>query len=246
LQSLFQKDEISPSRLNNQLVGMSRSEISKYRLFSGHLDWALLDCVESPKFVFTVLREPRERILSFYFFLRRQAALLSPADLELPQHEGMRAALRLPCDEYFCGGKTHLRLFLDNHYDNFYAYYFASRIFEGRSRILARRQVDTSFDDEKVVRVALDNLAHLDGLYTVDDLTSLETDIKDRAGLKGNGKTTPLQSIRVNVGDTESVGLRGEQLSALGATKQTFNRIDQMTRLDNRIWDAVLEKRKVA
>ncbi len=240
LQGGFSADEIAPARMNNTLIGMPLDDIARYRLFSGHLDWALLDCIEGPKFVFTILREPRDRILSFYFFLRAKAGRMPPGELELPQHQGMKAALELPCDEYFCGGKPHLRTFLDNHYDNFYAYYFASRIFEGRSRILGRRQVEPSFDDERVVEAALSNMAHLDGVYTVDDLGALERDLKARAGLVRAGK--PLANYKVNVGDSDSAGRRVEQLQRLGATQRTMSRLDAMVRLDNEVWRAALEQ----
>ncbi len=240
LQGGFSAAEIAPSRMNNMLIGMTLDEIRRYRLFSGHLDWALLDGIEPPKFVFTILREPRDRILSFYFFLRAKAGRMPPGELELPQHQGMKAALELPCDEYFCGGKPHLRTFLDNHYDNFYAYYFAGRMFDGRSRILGRRQVDPSFNDDRVVDAALSNMTHLDGVYTVDDLGALERDLKARAGLSRAGK--PLANYKVNVGDSDSAGKRVEQLQRLGATERTMSRLDAMVRLDNEIWRAVLEQ----
>ena len=235
LERCFPREDISPTRVNHQLVGMPITEIRRYSLFSGHLDWALLDCVEGPKFVFTVLREPRDRILSFYFFLRRQAATFTAQDLELPQIQGMKAVLQLPCDEYFCGGPPHIRTFLDNHYDNFYTYYFASRVFDGRSRLISRRQTEKAFDDDRVVKAALDNLNLLDGLYTIENLAALERDLSAQVGAVCHD--SPLSSIKVNVGSVNEEP-RLEQLRRLGATWRTFNRLDQMVRLDEQIWHA--------
>src|SRR5437763_13062723 len=103
---------VAPARVNDPLYGLSAPEIGRYRLMSGHLDWALLDCVREPKFVFTILRNPVERILSFYFFLRAEARRLSEEALRLPQNQGKEAALNLSCDDYFTRGKPHLRSFL--------------------------------------------------------------------------------------------------------------------------------------
>ena len=235
LERCFSRENIAPTRVNHQLVGMPITEIRRYSLFSGHLDWALLDCVESPKFVFSILREPRDRILSFYFFLRRQAVTLKVQDLELPQNQGLKAALQLSCDEYFCGGPPHIRTFLDNHYDNFYANYFASRVFDGRSRIIGRRQTEKSFDDDRVVKAALDNVRLLDGLYTISNLAALERDLTTQVGVVNHGSS--LSSTKVNVGSVNEES-RLEQLHRLGATKRTFNRLDQMIRLDEQIWHA--------
>src|SRR5947208_16662837 len=150
---------VAPARVNDQLYGLSVPELRRYRVVSGHLDWALLDCVREPKFVFTILRNPVDRILSFYFFLRAEAKNLSEEQLRLPENEGKQAVLHLSCDDYFTGGKPHLRTFLDNHYDNFYMYYFAGRTYDARQRLLARKSSDASFTTERILKMAFDNLS---------------------------------------------------------------------------------------
>ena len=70
---LFGQGAIAPARVNEQLIQLSIPQIRKYSVFSGHMDWAMLDCVERPRFVFTILREPTDRILSFYYYLRSEA-----------------------------------------------------------------------------------------------------------------------------------------------------------------------------
>jgi hypothetical protein len=65
LHAQFQPEEFCPARENFQLLPIPIERLQKYRLFSGHLDWSLLDAVPEPRFVFTVLRRPIERILSF-------------------------------------------------------------------------------------------------------------------------------------------------------------------------------------
>jgi hypothetical protein len=243
LVQLFNKRAISPSRVNEQLVQMSIPELRKYSVFSGHLDWALLDCLQGPRFAFTILRDPTDRILSFYFFLRKTAAALPPQELELPQNQGMRAALKLPCDEYFASGEPGLRNFLDNHYDNFYAHFFAGRTYDARQRLVGQKRADPSFTDGKIVDLALQNLSVLEGVYPIDRLDLLETDLRSIAGEGAGGKS--LVSLRVNQGDGADSSERIEKLRALGATPKTFDRIRRMTVLDQVIWDQVRQKSAV-
>ena len=155
---LFGQGAIAPARVNEQLIQLSIPQIRKYSVFSGHMDWAMLDCVERPRFVFTILREPTDRILSFYYFLRSEAKKLTEEELKLPQNQGKWAVLNLSCDEYFTSGKAGLRSFLDNHYDNFYTHFFAGRTYDARQRLVGQKRADPAFDDGKIVDLALANL----------------------------------------------------------------------------------------
>jgi Sulfotransferase family len=229
---LFGADSICKARVNEELLLLSLEEIRRSRVYSGHFDWSMLDCVPHPKFVFTILREPTERILSFYFFLRESAKTLTEQELELPGNQGRKAALRWSCDEYFCSKKPEFKMFINNHYNNFYAYYFAGRTFRGYQDLSSQQ---SRFSDERVVEQALKNLSALDGVYTVDDLSTLEQDLSRIAGRK---TAKPLSEVRVNVGGSDPTA-RMESLRLLGATDATFEMLDQMTRLDRKIWETL-------
>lgn len=237
LTDLFATRSICPSRVNEQLLRLSISDIRRYTLFSGHFDWALLDCLLGQKFVFTILREPTDRILSFYFFLRKSAEALPADKLALPQHQGLKAALHLPCDEYFLSGEPGLRAFLDNHYDNFYAHYLAGRTYDARQRLVGQKRADSTFTDQRILEIALQNIASLDGVYCIDRLDLLERDLRNIDGARVT--TTSLTSLQINRGDSGSLTSRIEKLRELGATDRTFDRIQQMTALDNVIWERV-------
>jgi hypothetical protein len=239
LERLFGKTAVAPARVNEQLIRMSITDVRRYRVFSGHLDWALLDCVKEPCFTFTVLRDPIDRILSFYFYLRSEALKLSVEELSSPQRQGLHAALNLSCDEYFTAGKVPLRAFLDNHYDNFYAYFFAGRTYNARQQLFGQKQIDATFTDDKIVEMALSNLALLDGLYPIDRLDLLEKDLRAIAGASAEAPSS--QIPRVNRGNDKTSHQRMDDLRKLGATEITFQRLRQMTILDEKIWKYVCE-----
>lgn len=171
LASLFQESEICPARTNEDLYKYSIHDLSGYKLFSGHLDWSLIKLSGDFDFVFTVLRDPLDRILSFYFYLRKEAERMLA--LEKPLGEGMKAALYMSAEEYFTGGNQGLRQFLDNHYNNFYSYYFSAGSYCGYS-ILSKKFPPGS---PELVNYALCGLRSLDAVYTMSTLDRLEKDI---------------------------------------------------------------------
>ncbi|MEO0645278.1 MAG: sulfotransferase family 2 domain-containing protein [Cyanobacteria bacterium J06650_10] len=63
----FNEDEVCPERFNH-LGKMSTNELIKYRFYSGHYDRKAIELIEKPKKIITILREPKSRILSLYYY----------------------------------------------------------------------------------------------------------------------------------------------------------------------------------
>lgn len=185
---------VSPIRLHTAAEPGATQFPPGYALYSGHLDWDRIDTLPEGRFTFTVLRDPQERIASFYFYLRREAQRLTEAQLELPENLGRARALRWSADDYFFGGDTQWQDFVRDHYDNFYCQYFALRRFRGGGTIRALPRTDA-------VARARHGLALLDGVFRTDDLRALETSLAERYGLHlhligrfdnaGDGRTEP-------------------------------------------------------
>lgn len=232
LQASFDESRICPARVNEQLKRLSIAALQRYQVFSGHFDWNALDCLKGPTYRFTILRDPLERILSFYFFLRRQGERLSPEERAQPQNQGVRAAFELSPDDYFTGGPPHLRNFLDEHYDNFYTYYFAGRSYRGRSDFvgLVRRGAVSRAD---LLGLALDNIAQLDDVFCVDDMAPVFATIRALGG-----KPVPDESadFRSNVNAGLPAHGRLDRLKALGATEKTLTRIAEWCELDQEVF----------
>jgi hypothetical protein len=145
-----------------------------YRLYSGHLDWVALSSVPPPRFVFTLLRDPRERLASFYFYLQQTARQLSPEALQ--QRGDLRNILDLSADDYFFGGDAARQAFVRDHYDNFYCSYFATRRVRGRGLLAGVPAA------EELAR-ARAGLAAIDAVYRSEALHVLDADFARRFGL---------------------------------------------------------------
>jgi hypothetical protein len=65
----FAADEICPK--NSDLYDLSTEELARYRYFSGHFVYDQLRRIPGPIFTVTVLRNPIERVISNYYFLKR-------------------------------------------------------------------------------------------------------------------------------------------------------------------------------
>lgn len=239
LVNAYGNEAVCPARINEHLRKMSITELNRYEVFSGHLDWALLDCIKGPKYVFTILREPMDRILSFYFFLRDQAENATPEKRNRPEHKGLKAAFELTPKEYFLGGPPNIRRFIDDHYDNFYTYYFAARQYESRGKMvgLINRGVLMQQD---VLRIAQENMALLDNVFTVDNMGDVFSAIRKISGQDIMSD----DSYRVNVNTKVAAEDRQKQIQSLGANSETMDRLKEYCVLDNELWQQFAGKTK--
>lgn len=231
LVNAYGPDAVCPARVNEQLCALSVSEINRYKVFSGHLDWSALDCVKGDKQVFTVLREPMDRVLSFYFYLRDQGAGLTPEKRARPEHQGLKAAFELSPRDYFLGGAPQLRNFLDDHYDNFYTNFFAGRHYKARSEFagLLTRKVLSRQD---LLRIAKDNITQLDAVFTVNEMDKVFRSIREWSG----NAAIADEGFRVNVNRSVEPAARRERLCSLGADEATMERLNAYCELDNELW----------
>jgi hypothetical protein len=227
----FGEDRVCPARTNEQLYQMSINELNRYQVFSGHLDWAMLDCIKGPKYVFTILREPIKRILSFYFFLRDEASQLPQEDRLKPAHMGLNAAIELETSEYFLGGNQGVRNFLDTYYDNVYTYYFAGRGFAARNQLrelISRGALSKS----ALLDMAKQNLGTLDDVFSVNDMSQVFSKIRAISDAKIDQDEKYYINANKNVSEDDRIA----QIVKLGADEKALARIREMCVLDDEIW----------
>lgn len=211
---------VSPVRVHTQAAPGAAQFPPGYSLYSGHIDWDTLDTLPEPRFVFTVLRDPLERIASFYCYLRRKAETLSESDLELPEHTGMRMVLTRSPDDYFFGGAPGWQRFVRDHYDSPYCAYLISRKIRGYAEI-------TRMPTEELVDRAEAAARKLDGVYSVDGLEALERDLRDRCDLD-----VSLSGRYVNAGPEGPTVRRWPRLEALLEREETLAGLKDFARAD--------------
>ncbi len=238
LQRAVGEQFVCPARENDQLEDIPISKYSDYKLFSGHLDWNRLEMVPKPRVMFTLLRYPLERMLSFYFFLRREASKLNEQRLE--EKEAMRAALEWSPDDYFRSNHdAGMRSFLDSHYDNFYTYYFATKTYAGRAVAKARLANLPAKEAESILLAqAYENLQSLDIVGHVADFNRVVDTLRVCYGLKTSGEQLP--HINVN-GDLPKQD-RLREFRLLGASDATVDLLHEFARLDYALLEKIFNK----
>lgn len=231
LVSAFGEKAVCPARVNDQLSVMSRVELCRYKVFSGHFDWTLLDCLPAPKYVFTILRDPVERILSFYFYLRGKASNTEKTLLERPENQGLKAALELSPRDYFIAGPPQLRVFIDDHYDNFYTYYFAARHYQGR-RVLNGLKNRSAITENGIFELALDNMSTLNDVFSINNLQGVFRVIAELGCKEPDCDTGYL----VNQNKVLHPKDRMDELRDIGGTDEVTERLAEFCRMDKQIW----------
>lgn len=176
LSRIVKARRVSPIRVHTQAATPQDQYPPGYSLYSGHLDWAAMDHLPAARFVFTVLRDPGERIASFYFYLQRAAASLDPATLLLPQNIGFKRALDWSPDDYFFGGDDAWQTFVHSHYDNFYCTYFATR------RMLGWGSTQDQPRPQVLAKARL-GLGSIDQVYFTKDMAQIEVAFQTRFGM---------------------------------------------------------------
>jgi hypothetical protein len=214
------EEAVSPIRQHNQNGPKTVQDPPGYRLYSGHLDWKALDTVPGPRFVFTVLRDPLERIASFYLFMRRQAESIPKEELTTKRNQGLRMVLENSPDDYFFSGTPLWLEFIRDHYHSTYCSYLVTRHMRGY-RLL------TDLDKQNLVERALASARDLDGIYSVDDLGALERDLRDRLGI-----TARLTGHYVNRAPEAGNRSRWDQLCAMIEKDETRDKLREFARAD--------------
>ena len=227
LERLVGQAAISPVRVHTQVPSSAAQMPPGYGLYSGHLDWEKLDDLPTPRFTFTVVRDPLERIASFYFYLRREALKMSRQELNSPQRTGMRLALQRTADDYFFAGDASWKTFINDHYNNVYCTYFATRKIRGWQYI-------KHLDGGSLLRLAMAGVQSIDKVYSTEDLSLLETDIAACTGQRIN-----ISQRYLNAGPDADTGPRWPKLRACFEQDKNLAKIRNFVRVDQRLLDAL-------
>lgn len=198
-----------------------------YRFYGGHLDWVAMASSLENCFSFTVLRDPKERIASLYFFLKREAQNLSPEELARKENTGKRYLLSVSADDYFFPAEDKMKPFVLNGYFNKYSYYFASRMMNSWSAL-------RTADPTEVLRMAQDNAKDVSRIYGMSQLDLLAQDLSTVLE-----KPIFVQGVGTNVGPAAQTGSRWGDLCALFEREDSAERLLEFVAMDNAFLDSL-------
>ena len=219
LQRIFPEQTFSPVRTHSAAPPDAQMPPG-YKLYAGHIDWTDIETLPETRFAFTLLRDPRERIASFYFYLLREAAKLTPDELATKQRTNMRMISTRSADDYFFGGNQQWQRFVHDHYDNFYCNYFITRKIRGWKDVKNLGH-DALFDR------ALQGAAQLQKVYALDQLDTLEDDLEDVLGTRPK-----VSGTYVNAGPDAGTAQRWSYLLARFESDASAVKLDAFAQAD--------------
>lgn len=223
LLDVFGEKNICPARTNQQLLKLRISEINRYQVLSGHFDWSLVDCFRAEnEYSFTVIRNPMDRIFSFYFFTKKNSENLSSLN------EADRVLYHCAHNDInsFFIGNGEVYEFIKDHYDNFYAYYFAGRTYDARRRL---RSAKISKND--IIDMAIDNMLMLDDVYTLDNIQKVFSTVYGFSSCQKE-----IKEYKNNVNKKFPSEDRLQQIKELGANDQLINMLGEFCEMDDIIF----------
>ena len=152
----YAPDAICPS-VGRSLATIPDEQMARYQLFSGHYYYDHLERIPGPKQIFTVLREPRERLLSLYDHLRSyrrevireldQGDTVESSRLHAHGANGPRFAKSLGLREYLLSDDPTVQLNADNAMTK---YLVGTEYVDGHGKL--------HLNDDDALNVALANL----------------------------------------------------------------------------------------
>ena len=224
LQRLY-SDKIAPVRINSDLDKYSNNELEKFNVFSGHLDWNRLKFLPNP-FTFTILRDPIERICSFYIYLEEKAKRTSKENLALPQNTGLKLISTLSIDEYFCKQDLPQRKFIDNHFNNFYSYFFASGQYN------TPEQYKKIIPNSLIVDIANKNLSKISLTGNINNLNSFTIAYRKLTGeISANFNKVNTNSLNSDIKISRLEILKEKY----NPTAETLEKLESHCLMDNRL-----------
>ncbi len=229
----FAPDELCPQRLSLAPA----DDLERYWLFSGHYMMHQLECVPAPATRITLLREPRARLLSMYYFLRSHGwAAIEETEREraaagAPPDPSPRLAKELDLKDYLQCDDFHVRLHTDNAMTRHFA---GAAAFDAAGR--------PTLQASEAVGLALKNLQAFDAFGLVEHYTDASHAFKRATGLDF-GARLPQDNTLEMLLRTASFD-RVERPRSFDA--ETEGLIRERTALDDKLYRWALEHRSRA
>ena len=224
LQSIFRPAEICPPPTGDGRWRHRPSEVAHFRLFSGHFSTDFIDALDPAGFKLTVLRHPRERVVSIYDFWRsirsEWSAQLAEIDEDAPSF-----AKQTSFSEFLISDKPWVQ--------------------EGIANATARQLLGTNYDsfahnERLAAGVAFERLRCFDWFSTTNTLSA---DFPILAASLGVPPPAPKHK-HLNSTYTPRADEIRLPVERTMPTKADLSRIDQNNRIDEALYRMALRTTK--
>ncbi len=226
----FEPDEICPERFH-RLDKFSDSEMQRFRFFSGHFSMTQVNKIPGEKYLITTLRDPRERIISLYYFWRRHA----PQLVERAGLAGPRIARQLSLVEFLAAETSPPRSAVKNAI----SCALAGGVFPGKGEEyhVGAPGSPKRIERHEVLRRALDALKQFHAVGFLDDPDALVQRVCVDLALG-----EPRQVGRLNTKEDQRPGF--EPVTEEVVTPEIFALLNECTDLDRIVYDAAVACRE--
>ncbi|WP_226629352.1 sulfotransferase domain-containing protein [Alloyangia pacifica] len=212
----FPREAICPERLRD-LDRLGAEQLAGYRYVSAHMDYDRFRLLPEPRYAITVLREPKARILSLYYFWRAHSRQV----IEERGLHGPRLARELGLLEFL----RHRSDGLPSDTDNYYA-----RSLLGRHWVGPRGEMRLS--DEAALQAALSHLPEFDTIGFTEDMPGLFRQVTARLGIAMPKEMPWARSSRSYDAQPNMEEVTREEI-----TPEIDAELDRLTRLDRVIYE---------
>lgn len=223
----FAPHEICPERFS-RLEQYSPDQLEKWRFFSGHFNADEIRRIPGPLFIVTILRNPIERLLSNYYFWKRQR----PETIEKHRLDGPRLIKAGSLADFLRSNHGGV---LDST-NNMMARRLAGQVYAWPDGGWRARIGEVGFEvtDLQIVHRALGNLLSFD---TYGDISALQGIYARVAQVYGMPPLTSLE--RLNTRETVDAKMEAAQEEAI--TPQINEMLEKLTRLDGIVYKLAID-----
>lgn len=213
----FDADRVSPIHLTN-LHNFTIAELGRYDLVSGHFDYAATSYIPRPRLKrISILRDPIERLISFYRFFNCHPATNNEGDL-------IDLAKRCDPIDFFC----HPAVFRSPRFNNAYLRTFGSSLYGNIPTDESEKETDDAFE------VAMARILSLDALGLTEQMERSVNVMLTQLGMDPPDK---FQSVH----RTDEFALKVNGFSKareVRKTKELCDAIEPLVRFDKRLYSA--------
>lgn len=223
LSANFSEGQVCTQRLRDLSI-FEPDELARFRLFSGHYDRHNISLIPGPRRVVTLLREPKQQIISLYRFWRSH----SWEHIEKHDLRGPGIAKRYSFKEF---------LKLDGHVIPANIDNYMSRVFLGRmfiSGTLPRRSF--IYPDDEVVERACQYLDSMHAYGIMEDFDRTVPRILESLGID-----PPAQLVKVNTKEQLKSAPHMEEVEPVEVDDETDQLLDCLTWADREVYDYALK-----